>query len=292
MILTNKSLASSYQDLTPIDLNILLVVFQAFIAVVCVEVCKRLKWIEPPEVTTETIKLWVPVNLFFCAMLFTGMASLQHNSVPMVTIFKNITNLLVASGDYALFGATVETLAFASFAVILGGAVAAAWNDILAGTMNPVGLFWMVANCVSTAGYVLYMKFATKNVKLSKVGMVYVNNLLALFFLLPTSYLRGEVNVFLETSAIHTFDYFFKNCIAGLTGFSLNFAALNCVATTGPTTYAVVGALNKIPVAFLGWLLFDNAITSKTWFFICVSLCGGFLYSYAKIQSSASKSGK
>merc|ERR1711862_497678 len=129
------------------------------------------------------------------------------------------------------------------------------------------------------------MKYATKHVKLSKVGMVYVNNLLAVFFLLPTSFLRGEVRVFFETSAIHTADYLFKNLLAGLTGFSLNFAALNCVATTGPTTYAVVGALNKVPVAFLGWVLFDNAITSKTFFFICVSLCGGFLYSYAKIQS-------
>lgn len=286
MVLTNKSLASSYRDMTPIDLNILLVVFQAIFAVICVEGSKRMNWVEYQPLTMETIKLWIPVNLFFCAMLFTGMASLQHNSVPMVTIFKNITNIMVAGGDFFFFNSSVEMLVIASFAVTLGGAVAAAWNDI---SSSWAGLCWMAANCVASAGYVLYMKFATKNVKLSKFGMVFVNNLLCIFFLLPVSFMKGEIGVFFDTSALHTFDYFGKNCLAGFMGFFLNFAALNCVSATGPTTYAVVGSLNKVPVALLGYLMFDSIITNETWFFICVSLCGGFLYSYAKIRQASQK---
>jgi len=287
MVLTNKSLASSYRDLTPIDLNFLLVVFQAIFAVICVEFSKRMNWVEYPALTMETIKLWVPVNLFFCFMLFTGMASLQHNSVPMVTIFKNITNIMVAGGDFFFFNASIEMLVAASFAVTLGGAVAAAWNDI---SSSWTGLLWMAANCVASAGYVLYMKFATKNIKLSKFGMVFVNNLLCICFLLPVATFKGEVGAFFSTPAIHTFDYFSKNCLAGFMGFFLNFAALNCVSATGPTTYAVVGSLNKVPVALLGYLMFDSMITNETWFFICVSLCGGFLYSYAKIRQAGQKS--
>ena len=84
---------------------------------------------------------------------------------------------------------------------------------------------------------------------------------------------------------MHTWDYFAKNMFGGLVGFALNFASLNCVALTGPTTYAIVGSLNKIPVAFLGFVLFDNKISRDTWFFIAVSMCGGFLYSYAKIRA-------
>jgi len=286
MVLTNKSLASSYSHVTPIDLNILLVVFQAVFAVLCVEFSKRMNWVDYPDLSMETIRLWVPVNLFFCAMLFTGMASLQHNSVPMVTIFKNITNIMVAGGDFFFFHSAVEALVIASFAVTLGGAVAAAHNDI---SSSWIGLFWMAANCVATAGYVLYMKYATKHVKLSKFGMVFVNNLLCVFFLLPASFLRGEVLAFISTKDLHTFDYFSKNCVAGFMGFFLNFAALNCVAATGPTTYAVVGSLNKVPVALLGYFMFKSEITKETWFFIWVSLCGGFLYSYAKIRQPSQK---
>lgn len=287
MVLVNKSLASSYNHLIDGDLNILLVVIQAVVAVIAVELCKMMKWVEYPSFNIATAKQWAPVNIMFCGMLFTGMASLQHNSVPMVTVFKNITNIAVSIGDYYCFGSTVEGLVMMAFGIMLAGALLAAQNDV---AITGIGLFWMMANCCSTAGYILYMKFATKNVKLSKFGMVFYNNVLCTAFLLPVTLANGEMNIFLKTEAIHTFEYGWKNFFAGFVGFFLNFASLNCVSHTGPTTYAIVGSMNKIPIAFLGWYLFNAVITPQTWFFIAVSMCGGFLYSFAKIRASRKKS--
>lgn len=259
-------------------------VFQAVVAVVCVETCKRQGWIERyPDLTWDVARAWAPVNVLFCAMLFTGMASLQTNSVPIVTVFKNITNVFTTAGDYFFFGNKPEPMITAAFAIMLFGAVAAAWNDI---AVSAVGLFWMSTNCASTAGYVLYMKFATANVKLTKFGMVHVNNVLCIAFLLPAALILGEVITFLDSAEIHTIDYFFKNIFAGFVGFFLNFASLNCVQATGPTTYAIVGSLSKVPVAFLGYVLFDNIISFDTWCYIAVSMCGGFLYSYAMIEKT------
>ena len=265
------------------NLNVLLVVFQAFVAAACVGVSKRLKLVDFPALTAEMARAWAPVNVFFCLMLFTSMAALQTNSVPMVTVFKNVTNILTTAGDYVFFGNRPEALVLAAFGVMLLGAVSAARNDIY---VTGSGLFWMAANCVSTSSYVLYMKFATQNISMSKFGMVYVNNVLCIVFLLPVALFMGEVSLFLNTDAIHTHDYAVKNVFAGFVGFFLNFASLNCVSITGPTTYAIVGSLNKIPVAFLGYILFDSVITAKTWFFITVSMFGGFLYSFAKINSA------
>lgn len=264
-----------------------MVVFQAVVAVVAVEFCKKMGLVAYPNFNMQTARLWAPVNILFCAMLFTGMASLQYNSVPMVTIFKNITNVVVTMGDYYCFGTSVDSLVIVAFGIMLGGAVAAAWNDIY---ISVEGISWMAANCLATAGYVLYMKFATKTVKLSKFGMVFYNNVLCTVFLLPVAFMMGQVHIFLQTPALHTMDYFLKNVWAGFVGFFLNFASLNCVQATGPTTYAIVGSLNKVPVTFLGYALFNNVITTETWFFIMVSLCGGFLYSFAKIQESRRKS--
>lgn len=286
MVLVNKSLASSYNHLIDGDLNILLVVIQAIVAVIAVEFSKKMKWVEYPNFNLSTAKQWAPVNIMFCGMLFTGMASLQHNSVPMVTVFKNITNIVVSIGDYYCFGNTITFLILAAFGIMLGGACLAAKNDV---AITGIGLFWMIANCVTTAGYILYMKFATKNVKLSKFGMVFYNNVLCTVFLLPFTLLNGEMSIFLKAEAIHNFDYGWKNFFAGFVGFFLNFASLNCVSHTGPTTYAIVGSMNKIPIAILGWYLFNAVITPQTWFFIGVSMCGGFLYSYAKIRSARKK---
>eukprot|EP00594_Rhizosolenia_setigera_P001660 CAMPEP_0178948916 /NCGR_PEP_ID=MMETSP0789-20121207/5739_1 /TAXON_ID=3005 /ORGANISM="Rhizosolenia setigera, Strain CCMP 1694" /LENGTH=183 /DNA_ID=CAMNT_0020629337 /DNA_START=98 /DNA_END=646 /DNA_ORIENTATION=+ len=127
MVLVNKSLASSYNHLINGDLNILLVVFQAITAVLCVEFCKRMNWVEYPSFDMETAKQWAPVNILFCLMLFTGMASLQHNTVPLVTVFKNVTNIFITAGDVYFFDSSAETLVMVAFGVMLAGAVAAAW---------------------------------------------------------------------------------------------------------------------------------------------------------------------
>jgi len=286
MVLVNKSLASSYNHLISGDLNVLLVVIQAVVAVIAVEFSKKMKWVEYPSFNMATAIQWAPVNIMFCGMLFTGMAALQHNSVPMVTVFKNITNIIVAVGDYYFFGNNVEILVMMAFGTMLGGAVFAARNDA---AITGIGLFWMVGNACTTAGYILYMKFATKNVKLSKFGMVFYNNVLCTMFLFPVTLCNGELHRFLKTGAIHTFDYASKNVFAGFVGFFLNFASLNCVSSTGPTTYAIVGSMNRIPIILLGGYVFKATITPQTWFFIAVSICGGFLYSYAKIRSSQKK---
>lgn len=289
MVLVNKSLASSYNHLIQGDLNILLVVFQAIAAVICVEFSKKMGWVDYPAFNVRTAQLWAPVNLLFCGMLFTGMASLEHNSVPMVTVFKNITNIMTTIGDCILYGASVEWLVMAAFGIMLAGAVMAAQNDA---EVTQTGLFWMLANCLCTSGYVLYLKFATKSVKLSKFGMVFYNNVLCTLFLFPVSLMNGEFSTFLGTKALHTVDYAVKNAFAGFVGFFLNFASLNCVAQTGPTTYAMIGSLNKIPIAIMGYLIFDNAISEETWTFISISLLGGILYTIAKLRSGRKKSGK
>lgn len=279
----------SYNHMINGDLNILLVVFQAVTAVICVECSKRAGWVDYPSFNVRTAKLWAPVNLLFCGMLFTGMASLEHNSVPMVTVFKNITNIMTTIGDCIIYGAGVELLVIAAFGIMLAGAILAARNDAEATQM---GLFWMLSNCLCTSGYVLYLKFATKTVKLSKFGMVFYNNVLCTLFLFPVSVVNGQFSVFVGTPALHTVDYAVKNAFAGFVGFFLNFASLNCVAQTGPTTYAMIGSLNKIPIAIFGYLIFDNAISEETWKFISISLTGGILYTIAKLRAGKRKSGK
>ena len=279
----------SYNHLIDGDLNFLLVVFQAIAAVICVEICKFAGWVEYPNFNLRTAQLWAPVNILFCGMLFTGMTSLEHNSVPMVTVFKNITNIMTTVGDCIIYGASVEVLVIAAFGIMLGGAVMAAKQDA---DVTTVGLFWMLANCVCTSGYVLYLKYATKSVKLSKFGMVFYNNVLCAIFLFPVSLLNGEIGTFLTTPALHTVDYAVKNAFAGFVGFFLNFASLNCVAQTGPTTYAMIGSLNKVPIAIFGYFIFDNAISDETWTFISISLIGGILYTIATLRQGRIKSGK
>jgi GDP-mannose transporter len=50
-----------------------------------------------------TAKAWLPVNLLFIGMLCSGLISFVYVSVPMITIFKNLTNLITVAGDWYFF---------------------------------------------------------------------------------------------------------------------------------------------------------------------------------------------
>ena len=110
----------------------------------------------------------------------------------------------------------------------------------------------MIANCLCTAGYVLCMKHATKTIRITKFGMVFYNNLLSMPILLAGAILKGEFTVLQESDELHTVPYLTLNVYAGLIGFLLNLATLWCVSNNTATTYAVVGALNKVPLAVIG----------------------------------------
>mmetsp|Transcript_46314 Transcript_46314/g.79875 ORF Transcript_46314/g.79875 Transcript_46314/m.79875 type:complete len:358 (-) Transcript_46314:220-1293(-) len=275
MVLSNKALASNFGA----DIDVLMVLFQNLVAIVLVETLRRRQYIETYAYNNTTALKWLPVNLFFVMMLFTGFMSLKSNNVPMVTVFKNLTNIIIVGGDWYFHGEQVTFLIVASFAVMLIGAILAAYADV---EFNAIGYFWMAANCCCTAGYVLYMRFATQSIKLSRWAMVYYNNLLSVPSMLIMATLKGELGIFFNSPDLWTLPFFFTNLYTGVVGFGLNLASLWCVGANSATTYAIVGSLNKIPVSVLGFLFFDVTITAQSAIYITMSMLGGFLYSYAK----------
>lgn len=161
-------------------------------------------------------------------------------------------------------------------------AVAAGFNDL---EYSIIGYFWMILNCFCTSGYVLYMRYASSNIKLPKFGMVYYNNLLSLGLLIPFCLLRGEEKVFFDRE-IMTNNFIIINCVAGFLGFYLNFASLWCVGVTSATTYAIIGSLNKVPITVLGFVLFDAKMTDSGIMYVGLATLAGFVYAYSKLPAS------
>jgi GDP-mannose transporter len=105
MVLLNKAISSNMEPEVKKRLPDLAIVFyQCIIAVILVECARLLKVVEYPLFNFRTAKSWLPVNLLFIGMLCSGFMSLVYVSVPMVTIFKNLTNLITVWGDWYLFG--------------------------------------------------------------------------------------------------------------------------------------------------------------------------------------------
>lgn len=53
-------------------------------------------------------------------MIYTGSKALQYLRIPIYTIFKNLTIILIAYGEVLWFGGAVTRLMLISFLLIVG----------------------------------------------------------------------------------------------------------------------------------------------------------------------------
>lgn len=259
------------------DLSIVL--YQCLIAVVLVELARAMKIVEYPAFNVETAISWVPLNLLFIGMLSSGFIALTYVSVPMITVTKNLTNLITVAGDYYLFGESFTSTVFISILLMTLGAIMAGANDL---EFSLIGYCWVAVNCLCTSSYTLYMRYASTSIKLPRFGMIFYNNLLSAVILFPICMLRQEFKALYDTEMMTPY-FIICNTLAGLIGFYLNFASLWCVSATSATTYAIVGSLNKVPITVLGFLMFNAKMTNEGIMFVVLATAGGFLYGYVKL---------
>lgn len=119
------------------------------------------------------------MSLLLIGTIYTSTKALQFLSIPVYTIFKNLTIILIAYGEVLWFGGSVTGMALFSFGLMVLSSVIAAWADIQhalqsyghasneasekVSTLN-AGYMWMMFNCVCSAAYVLGMR---KRIKLT-----------------------------------------------------------------------------------------------------------------------------
>jgi GDP-mannose transporter len=161
-------------------------------------------------------KAWFPISSLLVAVIYTGSKSLQFLSIPVYTIFKNLTIILIAYGEVLWFGGSVTGLTLVSFALMVGSSIIAAWSDISttlakmsssngalldpttgldmaipSGVMGNInaGYVWMLINCISSAAYVLAMRKRIKVTGFKDWDSMFYNNLLSIPLLVVFSIL-------------------------------------------------------------------------------------------------------
>ncbi|CAM9545399.1 unnamed protein product [Discosporangium mesarthrocarpum] len=290
MVLGNKALATY-----GVDLQLLPVLLQCFVAVL---MCTVLGVLDFPGIRLEEMKLrtalaWLPVNVLFCCMLFTSFMALKWINVPLFQVFKTLSMVCITVGELILWGRQVSLHCWGALGLMVAGAAGAtvASADEIA-IRSGWGLFWMLSNVACTASYVLYMRFATSNIKLSRFGMVKYNNTLGVLLLAPVVLWKGELQTLIESGVLQSWRYGALNIFVGVVGFGINVAALWCIETTSATTYSITGNLSKIPAALMAWVLFGRQISQQGGICIGVSMTGGLLYAISKAKKPPQEDNK
>jgi hypothetical protein len=99
MIILNKSILSQYEFRNTLFLLVVQNALALFWTLVSTKV---------PPLTMKRTMQWLPINLAFLVMLYTGFRGLEYLKLTMVTVLKNCTNILILAADWYLYGQTVN----------------------------------------------------------------------------------------------------------------------------------------------------------------------------------------
>ena len=79
----------------------------------------------------------------------------------------------------------------------------------------------------------------------------------------------------------------FAMICTGLSSVFISYTSAWCVRVTSSTTYSMVGALNKLPIAISGLVFFDAPVTFPSVSAIAVGFVSGIVYAVAKVKQNA-----
>eukprot|EP00756_Hemistasia_phaeocysticola_P027307 Hpha_TRINITY_DN16110_c0_g2::TRINITY_DN16110_c0_g2_i1::g.5012::m.5012/K15356/VRG4, GONST1; GDP-mannose transporter len=279
MVLLNKLVTSKQGH--GFNFPMMLVFFQNFSATVAVVIAKQVGGVEYPGLKVAYVKRWLPLTFIFTGMLVTSLLSLRTMSVAVVTLLKSFAIICTALGDHLLFGHPLTYMMVFAFALMYVGSCLGGGTDAW---ITTEGLIFSLLNVACTSGYQLYMKGLLDDVKkdLGRWGPVFYNNLLSLPILVGPTLLTmtGENGWLASFGRLTDWAKCWILIMCILSPF-MTMSTFWCISATSPTTYAVVGGMNKIPLAFFGMVLFNQWPTLAGLIGVVIGLSAGFVYTWA-----------
>ncbi|KAI1412978.1 UDP-galactose transporter [Hypoxylon sp. FL1857] len=282
------------------NLNFFYLAVQSIVCIVTIVVLKQIGLITnlaPFDVNKG--KRWFPVSLLLVGMIYTSTKSLQYLSVPVYTIFKNLTTIVIAYGEVLWFGGSVTPLALLSFGLMVLSSIVAAWADTRSAsqtaeaaaalaTLN-AGYAWMGLNVFCTATYLLSMRKVIKSMNFKDWDTMFYNNLLTIPVLVVCSLIAEDWS---SENLRKCFPPESRNALfigmiySGMAAILISYSSAWCIRVTSSTTYSMVGALNKLPLAISGLIFFSAPVTVGSVSAIIIGFISGIVFTWAKVRQS------
>lgn len=73
---------------------------------------------------------------------------------------------------------------------------------------------------------------------------------------------------------------------SGMAAIFISYCSAWCIRVTSSTTYSMVGALNKLPIAVSGLVFFSAPVTFGSVSAIFIGFVSGIVYAWAKVRQS------
>ena len=287
MVLMNKHVLSSF-DYSCTNSILLL---QNVVSVLFVVLGNAFGLMKTEQMRMDIVRTWLPVNAIFVGMIWTGFFSLKYLGVPMVTVLKNFTNVIIILGDKFIFGKVHSQGVWFTILLLFASVVCGGSTDV---AFSLVGYTWQFLNCCFTAAYSLTLRGVMDKVKklvknprgLDEFSMVLYNNVLSIPFVVVLMVTDGEVPKFAYELRQQTTMFFIAAGLSGVLGFAISIASLWFLSRTSATTFSITGSLNKIPTVIFGYFFFATVTSFWNLLSVAFGLGAGLCFTAAKLKEA------
>ena len=278
--LANKAVFSRHD----FDFPLAVLATQAVATVALLRAGAALRLCEPVPFDRRLARSMLPVTVLFVSMLWTSGKALRYCSVPVVTIFKNLSVFGITAYERAVYGQRISAGVAASLVCMMAGSVVAAAGDL---QFDGVGYTWMGLNVVCTVAYLAAVRRLQPTS--STAAKTFHNQLLALGVFAAAAAANGELPRYFRRVAWMPPRFQLGLLLSAVLGLLINLASFWCITVTSGTTYSFVGASNKIPAAILGHFLFSSGLNAVGWAGVAFGLAAGFGYAWSKLALDRSE---
>eukprot|EP00049_Salpingoeca_infusionum_P025647 m.20944 g.20944 ORF g.20944 m.20944 type:complete len:335 (+) comp8231_c1_seq1:183-1187(+) len=279
----NKLVLTSYQ----FPSTSMIAVCQMLLTVVVLGVARMLGYVSFPVCSLDIVRKVFPLPLLYLGNLISGLGGTKLINLPMFTLLRRFSILMTMILESMILGNKPSGTVQISVALMLGGAIVAAMNDL---AFDSVGYTYLLVNDLLTALNGVYLKQKLDSKELGNTGLMFYNCLFSLpfallFFLRDLDELN-QVIMFPGWSDPLFVLQFAASCGMGIV---LTYSIFLCTQVNSALTTTVVGCLKNILVAYLGMMMADYVFSWPNFAGINISIFGSLLYSYYQFRARKPK---
>ncbi|KAK9826068.1 hypothetical protein WJX74_009891 [Apatococcus lobatus] len=272
--LFNKAVFTVYKFPYPCTVTAL----QISVSLVYMVILQRLKLFDYGKLSFSKAKQAAPLAILWWLYVVSGLFALSYLNVPMFSVLRRGTTLLVVGGEWLIFARGPSLSALLSILVMIAGAIIAGITDL---TFSLPGYIWVAICAVSTAAYLLLIKYLKDESGLSQNALLFYNNLLALPIMLAYLLLATDELQHVRTSPqLYSPSFQAFLLLSASQAFLLNLCIFWCTTVNSPVATTVTGQMKDVLTTGLGLFLFgDVRFSAKNIIGVAAGLIGGMLYS-------------
>ncbi|KAI3649640.1 hypothetical protein MP228_005272 [Amoeboaphelidium protococcarum] len=307
-LVSNKVLLTYYNDF---KMNFMYLSLQSIFGAMLLLIAKGYKLVRIRRVRLKDLIIQIPVSCCLVLMIYSSSKSLEHCSIPLFMIYKNMGTILIVFGEYYVYNRQLNAQFLVSFILLVfAGGMAALISmsftnstgtdyQMTINNTDVVGLYWMCLNSVSGSLFVLMMRKSVSQLKLhDPIDTIFYNSLISGPLMLVISLISEDWNGFYaqyfsnvpsESGASPRSYLVFTFVCYVVCSSGVHYASSLCSQVTSPRWYGVISALNKIPMTLASMIFFSAhtaRFTSSIMSCLAVSSFGAILLNWSRLQSS------